>query len=1071
MPLLQSSPMKFTEVKELQLPAMEESVLAWWEEHDIFARSVSQHATSNTFTFYEGPPTANGRPGIHHVMSRTLKDLFCRYKTMQGFRVERKAGWDTHGLPVEIEVEKALGLEGRHQVEEYGIAKYNAACRESVLQYKDLWDTLTTRMGYWVDLSDPYVTFKSSYIESVWWLLRQMYDKGLLYKGFKIQWYSPGSGTVLSSHEVSLGYKEVQDPSIYTRFRCTDAPDCYYLAWTTTPWTTVSNAAVAVGERIDYVRIRLTTDDIGTHEVIVAEARLEVIKEEYEVVEKMKGADLIGRRYEPLFNYFVGAEGTEAAWQIVAADYVSTADGTGLVHTAPAFGAEDNETGRKLGLPLLNAVEPDGTFKKDVPLVGGMWFKDADKVVTRDLRDRGLMYRHETFLHNYPHDWRKGTPLMSYPVDSWFVRTTAVKDRLIALNKEINWQPEGIGTGRFGDWLENNVDWALSRRRYWGTPLPIWQSDAPDSDYIELIGSIAELRAKCGDQLPEKDEDIDLHRPFVDGLTWPSPDGGTMRRVEDLIDVWFDSGAMPFAQWHYPFENKEVFERTFPADFIAEGVDQTRGWFYTLHAIAAVVMDSLAYRNVVVNGLVLDENGEKMSKSKGNAVDPFKLIDKHGVDVIRWYMMSNTPPWENLKFSERGIVETQRKFFNTVTNVYSFFATYANIDGFTYGAPIPVADRTEMDRWILSRLATTARDAATALDTYNPTRAARAVEQFVDELSNWYIRLNRRRFWSARAGSDDGASKDSAYQTVVECLTGLARMMAPIAPFYAEWLFGRVNGGAAVHGADSVHLTSFPSEQEWGDVRDTTLEHRMYLARTISSIVLGLRNGASINVRQPLPRIMVVTGAHVEEDSVDSVADVIQSEVNVKTIEYIHGNSDIVSRSAKPNFQRLGKRLGPLMKGVNAAVRKLSDDVIDTFLSEGLLTLSIDGQDVVLDRDDLEIISEGVEGWLVGSEGGVTVALDTSITPELKSEGLARELVNRIQNMRKSADFDVTDRIRIEYSGGNQLASAVREHALTIRNETLGLELTEAAEPSGEHVSDFDISGETLQIGITRVEQ
>lgn len=1064
--------MKFTEVKELHLPAMEESILAWWNEHDIFEKSVQQHPAERTFTFYEGPPTANGRPGIHHVMARTIKDTFCRFQTMKGYRVERKAGWDTHGLPVEIEVEKALGLEGRHQVEEYGIAKYNAACRESVLRYKDLWDTLTTRMGYWVDLSDPYITFKSSYIESVWWLLKQMYEKDFLYKGFKIQWYSPGSGTVLSSHEVSLGYKEVQDPSIYTRFRSSENADVYYLAWTTTPWTTVSNVAVAVGEDIDYVQVRLTTDDIGTHELIVAEALLSVIKEEYEIVGRMKGRALVGRTYEPLFDHFTSAEGAERAWRIVAADYVSTADGTGLVHTAPAFGADDHETGKAKNLPVFNAVEPDGTFSPDVPLVGGMWFKDADKVINRDLKERGLLYRQETYLHNYPHDWRKGTPLMSYPVDSWFVRTTAIKDRLIALNNQINWQPKGIGTGRFGDWLENNVDWALSRRRYWGTPLPIWQSDAPDSTYIEVIGSIAELRDKCGDQLPEQDDDIDLHRPFVDGLTWPAPDGGTMRRVEDLIDVWFDSGAMPFAQWHYPFENKERFERNFPADFIAEGVDQTRGWFYTLHAIAAVVMDDVAYRNVVVNGLVLDENGEKMSKSKGNAVDPFEMIDRHGIDVIRWYMMSNTPPWENLKFSERGIVDTQRKFFNTLTNVYSFFATYANIDGFVYGKPIPVDDREEMDRWILSRLGSTASECASALEDYNPTRAARAVEQLVDELSNWYIRLNRRRFWSARAANAAGSgSKEAAYQTVVECLMGISRLMAPISPFYAEWMYRQVNGGAHIHGAESVHLTSYPTAVEHESSIDPHLEHRMYLARTVSSVVLALRNGAGINVRQPLPKILVVTGPRVEEDVVESVSAIIRSEVNVKLIDCIHGSSPVVSRSAKPDFKRLGKRLGPLMKQVNLAVRALSDSDLDSFLEKGWMSLVVDGQEVRLDRDDVEIVTEGVEGWLVGQEDGVTVALDVHISEDLLKEGLAREVVNRIQNQRKSAGFEVTDRIHATWSASGVLADAVREHTGTIRNETLALELTEAALPAGESVADFEIDSEQMRIGITRVLQ
>ena len=1057
--------MKFTEIKQMHIPAMEESILAFWQEQSIFEKSIAQHASGNTFTFYEGPPTANGRPGIHHVMARTVKDVFCRFKTMQGFRVERKAGWDTHGLPVEIEVEKELGLEGRHMVETYGIDKYNAACRESVLRYKDLWDTLTRRMGYWVDLDDPYVTFKTSYIETVWWLLRQMYDRDLLYKGFKIQWYSPGSGTVLSSHEVSLGYKEVQDPSIYTRFRSTDDADLYYLAWTTTPWTTVSNAGLAVGENIDYVRIHLVSDDIGAHDLILAEARLDVISEPYEIVSRMTGKELLGARYEPLFRYFEGAEGTESAWRIVPAGYVSTEDGTGIVHTAPAFGADDHATGQAHGLPMLNAVKPDGTFLDDVPLVGGMWFKEADRILSRDLRERGLMYRHETCLHNYPHDWRKGTPLMSYPVDSWFVRTTAIKDRLVALNREINWQPKGVGTGRFGDWLENNVDWALSRRRYWGTPLPIWQSDAPESEHIEVIGSIAELREKCGAQLPERDEDIDLHRPFVDSLTWPAPDGGTMRRVDDLIDVWFDSGAMPFAQWHYPFENKYVFERTFPGDFIAEGVDQTRGWFYTLHAIAACVMDSIAYRNVVVNGLVLDEKGEKMSKSKGNAVDPFEVIGKHGIDPVRWYMMSNTPPWENLKFAERGIEETQRKFFATITNVYSFFATYANIDEFVYGTPIAVQDRPEMDRWILSRYATACLESEASLNEYNPTRAARAVERLVDELSNWYIRLNRRRFWSERGRAEH---KTSAYQTVAEVLMGISRLMAPISPFYADWLFRHVNEGTSLHGAESVHLTSFPGREETHELTDKVLEHRMHVARTISSLVLGLRNHEGINVRQPLPVIMVVTDANVEEEVVASVADIIRAEVNVKDISFLHGGSDLVKRSARPVFKRLGRRLGALMKPVASIVQEFGDEEIDRLLEDGFIELDIEGEPVRLERDDIELLSEGIQGWVVGSEDGITVALDTTVSHELLLEGLSREVVNRIQNMRKDAGFDVTDRIKIAFDGSAGMTEALRVHGSTIRNETLGLELMPIQNPDGELVTDFEIGSESIRIAISR---
>ncbi len=1054
---------QYREFKRFDHPLFEEEILRWWEENDIFNKSVEQRQGAPEFSFYEGPPTANGRPGIHHVMARTIKDTFCRYKTMKGFRVERKGGWDTHGLPVEIEVEKRLGLEGRHQVEEYGIERYNKACRDSVLEYKSLWDDLTVRMGYWVRLDNPYITFKNEYIETLWWLLKKIYEKGLLYKGYKIQWYSPGSNTVLSSHEVSLGYKEVADPSVYVRFKMVDE-DAYFLAWTTTPWTLISNAALAVGPKIQYVKIRHQDEKQGEEYLILAKDRLEVIREPYEVIETFDGSALAGKRYEALFPYFFDEVAQGDAWRVVEADFVSTEDGTGIVHIAPAFGADDYDVGQREGLPLLNPITPEGRFTEKAPLVAGDWFKDADKKIVRDLRDRGLLYRQETYLHNYPHDWRKGTPLMSYPVESWFIRTTAVKDRLIALNKTIRWQPESIGTGRFGEWLENNIDWALSRRRYWGTPLPIWVSDKPGSEYMEVIGSIAELREKCGDQVPPDDQ-LDLHRPFVDQFTWPAPDGGTMRRVPDLIDVWFDSGAMPFAQWHYPFENVDKFERTFPADFIAEGVDQTRGWFYTLHAIATLVMDSVAYKNVVVNGLVLDENGEKMSKSKGNAVDPFDVIGRYGADVVRWYMMSNTPPWENIKFSERGIVETLRKFFNTLENVYSFFATYANIDGFVYSEErIPVNRRLELDRWIMSRLNSTIRLVDESLDDYNPTRAARTIEQFVDDLSNWYIRRSRRRFWKEGDKRDD---KLAAYQTVYECLIAIARLMSPIAPFFGEWLYRSLNEVTGKEEAQSVHLALFPQVEE--EAIDLDLEHRMGLARTISSTVLALRNESGINVRQPLPRILVVTDIGVEKESIESVRDIVLDEVNVKAIEYVSGSSDVVKRTIRPNFKRLGKRLGKLMKPVNEALRGLGEAEVDRFVSAGRYSLQVDGETVELDLEDVEVLSEGIAGWLVGQEDGVTTALDTTLTPELIAEGMARETINRVQNMRKSAGFEVTDRIGILFNGTDRIRSAVLEHAQWIRNETLALELDESEQPTGSLVETFEIGDDRLTIGVRRM--
>ncbi len=877
---------------------------------------------------------------------------------------------------------------------------------------------------------------------------------------------------MLSSHEVSLGYREVQDPSVYVRFPLQDEENTFFLAWTTTPWTLISNAGLAVGPEIDYVKVRHNDPQRGEEFLIVARERLGVLSEDVEIVDSYTGRELENRRYRPLFDYFEADEGVEQAWRVITAGFVSTEDGTGIVHTAPAFGADDYEFGRSEGLPVLNPVAPDGRFTEKAPLVAGMWFKDADKVITRDLRERGLLYKHETYLHNYPHDWRKGTPLMSYPVESWFIRTTAVKDRMMELNDTINWQPKNIGAGRFGEWLKNNVDWALSRRRYWGTPLPIWQSDA-DPEYVEVIGSIAELREKCGAQLPDEDDALDLHRPFVDDLTWPAPEhvGGTMRRVPDLIDVWFDSGSMPYAQWHYPFENKERFEQNFPADFIAEGVDQTRGWFYTLHAIAALVFDDVAFKNVVVNGLVLAEDGEKMSKSKGNAVDPFETIEQYGADVVRWYMMSNTPPWENIKFAERGLIDSFRKFFSTLENVYSFFATYANIDGFTYDAKrIPVGERTELDRWITSRLNTTIIEVDAALDDYNPTRAARAVETFVEELSNWYIRRSRRRFWKDAAGdAGDGTAdgKEAAYQTVYESLVTVAKLMAPIAPFFAEWLFRALDEVTGKETVESVHLTDFPPVEE--AAVDADLEHRMGLARTISSIVLGLRNEASINVRQPLPRIMVVTDQQVAQRDVEQMRGVILDEVNVKHIEYIDGSSGVVQRTAKPNFARLGRRLGKLMKPVNARVRELSNDEIQRYIDTDSLTIEVEGQSVEFGPDDLEIVSEGVEGWLVGQEGGVTVALDTSISDELLDEGMAREVVNRVQNMRKTVDYDVTDRIVVAFSATPRLAGSVQRHGDWIRNETLALELQEAREPEGDLVEFYRIGDDEVTLAVRRL--
>ncbi|WP_420456983.1 isoleucine--tRNA ligase [Rubrivirga sp.] len=1098
--------MPYPEVDRFDPVAVEEAVLAKWDAEDTFRQSLAVREGTPHFVFYEGPPTANGKPGIHHVMARTIKDLFCRYKTMRGFRVDRKAGWDTHGLPVEIEVEKELGLEGRHAVEEYGVAEYNAACRASVLRYKDLWDDLTVRMGYWVDLEHPYVTFETDYIESVWNLLRRIWDKGLLSKGHKIQWYSPANGTVLSSHEVSLGYKEVQDVSIVVRARLVEEPRTSLLAWTTTPWTVPSNVAMAVGPGIHYVKARQVVEqpDGSTEEefLIVAKSQVaSILKGDYEVVQELTGADLVDARYEPMWRDDDENAG-HGAWRVVLADYVTTEDGTGIVHTAPAFGMDDFATGQRYGLPTINPVTAEGRFEDDAEVIGGMWFKDADRVIIRDLAARGLLYREDSYVHNYPHDWRKGTPLMQYPVESWFVRTTEVKDRLVELNKTINWQPEGIGTGRFGAWLDGNVDWAISRMRYWGTPLPIWVSDR-DPEQVEVIGSVEELRERAGGTFPREalnpllgGDGLDLHRPYVDAITWPDGQGGTMRRVPDLLDVWFDSGAMPFAQWHYPFENAERFQANVPADFIAEGVDQTRGWFYTLHAIATLVDDRVAYRNVVVNGLVLDANGEKMSKSKGNAVEPFGAIARHGADPIRWTMMSASPPWEDLRYSDAAVEETTRKFFGTLVNTYRFFATYASLDGYARDddAAVTLADRTELDRWVLSRLQSTVAEAVDALDAYHPTRAARAVEAFADDLSNWWLRRSRRRFWKEVRGTgyevqgpDDldrtsypvpRTDKQAAYDTLWECLEAVSRLMAPISPFVGEWLYGLLGHDA------SVHLQTYP-EPEAGR-HDAELEGRMALARAVTTATLALRNEAGINVRQPLRSLLVVTGAGgVDQAVLRSVENVILDEVNVKALETASADSGVVSKRATPNFKALGRKLGPRMKEANAAIRALDTDAIRRYEAEGSYVLDLPSGPVTLERDDLDVVSEGVAGRVVRQETAldaagetrvVTVALDTTLDDALRAEGVTREVVNRIQALRKEAGFEVADRIAVELDVPAGLLPFVAANgalapsfADPVRAETLAESLALSDTPTGDLVREVEITGEALTVGVRRL--
>lgn len=1049
----------FKEVKQLNFSKLEVETLKWWQKHNIFEKSLSSREEGIPFTFYEGPPTANGKPGIHHVMSRTVKDLFCRYKTLKGFKVERKAGWDTHGLPVEIEVEKELGLEERSEIEEYGIAKYNKKCRESVLRYKDLWDKLTNRMAYWVDLDHPYVTFENDYIESIWWAFKTLYDKGLVYKGYKIQWYSPGSGTVLSSHEVSLGYEEVQDPSIFVKFKLRMAGDVYFLAWTTTPWTVVSNMALAVNPKLDYAKIKISEASRTEYYILAKECIEENIDHEFELVEEYKGKDLLGWTYEPVFDFALDKIDISEAWKVVPAGYVTTEEGTGVVHTAPAFGADDYNTCQEAGIPMFNPIDQDGKFTEEAPDFAGQWFKDADKEIIRAIKEKHLVYKHETYVHNYPFDWRKGTPLMSYPVESWFIRTTDVRDKMVKYNAGINWKPESTGTGRFGTWLENNVDWAVSRQRYWGTPVPLWVSDK-DPGYTECIGSIEELEKKAG--LPENKK-IDLHRPYIDDITWKGPNGGTMRRIPDLLDVWFDSGAMPFGQWHYPFENKNKFKANFPADFIAEGVDQTRGWFYTLHALGTMLFDQPAYKNVVSNGLVLDENGEKMSKTRGNTVEPFEVIQKYGADTVRWYMMSNSSPWENLKFSEEGLRETQRKFFNTLVNTYSFFAMYANIDGFTYsGTPIPAADRLEIDRWVISRLNTTVKKVDEFLDEYEPTRAAREIEGFVEELSNWYVRRNRRRFWKEGKSLD----KTAAYQTLYGCLLDVAKLISPIAPFLGEWLFQRLNEVTA-QDEESVHISFYPTVEE--TAIDKQLEHRMQMARQISSMVLSLRNKIDINVRQPLQRIILPIEDEKDRQAVDSVKDIILDEVNVKEIQFVNDDSGIVHKSAKPNFPVLGKKMGKKMKLITSKIKELSTEDITKFENTGAIEINLGDDGVVrLRSEDLEISRTGLEGWSVETENGLSVALDTELSTKLVQEGLAREFVNRIQNMRKEADFDVVDRIMIGFEGSGKLEEAIQSMGDYIKSETLAEEISTNELEVSDFVKTWEIGDENCTISIRR---
>jgi isoleucyl-tRNA synthetase len=1001
-------------------------------------------------------------------MSRTLKDIICRYKTMCGFQVHRKAGWDTHGLPVEIEVEKELGFKHKEEIITYGVAEFNKKCRESVWKYKSDWEVMTEQMGYWVDMTKPYITFENNYIESVWWALKRFFDEGMIYKGYKIQPYCPRCETPLSSHEVSLGYDDVKDPSIYVMMRLKSKPDISFLVWTTTPWTLISNVALAVHPDVDYVKV-----EHNGEQFILAEARLSVLDRDYKVLDRVKGKTLAGTEYEPLFSY---QSLDKKAHYVVEAEFVTTDDGTGIVHMAPAYGEDDYQTAKKYNLPTLHPVNKSGEFGPEVIDFAGKFVKDADPLIIDNLKVRRLLYKKETITHSYPHCWRCNTPLLYYARDSWYIRTTKYAAKMVDLNKQINWVPPEVGEGRFGNWLEENKDWALSRDRFWGTPLAIWVCDSCSAQ--KCVGSISELRQ--GQNVPEP---LDLHKPFVDLVTFQCSCGGVMKRTPELIDAWFDSGAMPFAQWHYPFENKEAVDsgEQYPADFICEGIDQTRGWFYSLHAIGTFLFGKPAYKSLLVNDLVLDKVGQKMSKSKGNTVNPFDTLAKYGADTTRWYLVTSSPPWRPTMFDEDGLIEVQRKFFGTLVNTYAFFALYANIDKFTFSEPsIPRAERLEIDRWIISELNSLIKRYVESMEAYDVTKAARGVSEFtIDQLSNWYVRRNRRRFWATTPhGSTDskdrrrlveksemGKDKTAAYQTLYECLTTVAKLMAPFAPFLADEIFRNLNSVTKRDGYESVHLAMIPGVEEVAI--DSALESKMERAEKIVMLVRSMRVKSNLKVRQPLRRIILPIANEEDRQAVKHMEDVILDEINVKAIEYVTDESGMVSKKARANFKSIGPRFGKSVPLLANRIKKLSVAEIEELERVGTLNLPLDGKTCTINREDVEIVREDLPGWLVESDSGLTVALDTELNKELIAEGSAREFVNRVQNMRKDAGFGVTDRIHIYYKASTKLQEILNSMATYIKNETLAVELSDSFQ-KGEHDVKLDINGEGVKVGIER---
>ena len=1127
---------KFAEYSQFDLSKVNAEVLKKWDENQVFAKSMTEREGCPSFVFYEGPPSANGMPGIHHVMARSIKDIFCRYKTMKGFLVKRKAGWDTHGLPVELGVEKAMGITKEDIGKTISVADYNAACRKDVMKFTKEWEDLTHKMGYWVDMTDPYITYDNRYIETLWWLLKQLYTKGYLYKGYTIQPYSPAAGTGLSSHELNQPgcYRDVKDVTCVAQFKMKNPkPEMaewgtpYFIAWTTTPWTLPSNTALCVGPKIDYVAVQSYNGYTGEKiTVVLAKALLythfnkkaeDIALEDYKpgdklipfkIVGEYKGPELVGMEYEQLIPWVNPGEG---AFRVISGDYVTTEDGTGIVHIAPTFGADDAQVAKAAGVPPLQLINKKGELRPMVDLTGKFYKLDeldesfvkervnvdlykeyAGRFVKNDydpnltdqdesldvslcmmMKANNQAFKIEKHVHNYPHCWRTDKPVLYYPLDSWFIRSTACKDRMIELNKTINWKPESTGTGRFGKWLENLNDWNLSRSRYWGTPLPIWRTE--DNSEEICIGSVEELYNEIeksvaagfmksnpykdkgfvpGEYNGENYDKIDLHRPYVDDIILVSKDGKPMKREADLIDVWFDSGAMPYAQIHYPFENKELLDshQVYPADFIAEGVDQTRGWFFTLHAIASMVFDTISYKAVISNGLVLDKNGNKMSKRLGNGVDPFSTIEKYGSDPLRWYMIINSSPWDNLKFDVDGIEEVRRKFFGTLYNTYSFFSLYANVDGFEYKeADVPMAERPEIDRWILSVLNTLVKEVDTCYSEYEPTKAGRLISDFVnDNLSNWYVRLNRKRFWGGEFTQD----KLSAYQTLYTCLETVAKLMSPIAPFYADKLYMDLVTATGRDNVVSVHLAKFPEYKE--EMIDKELEVRMQMAQDVTSMVLALRRKVNIKVRQPLQCIMIPVLDEEQRAHIEAVKALIMSEVNVKDIKFVDGAAGVLVKKVKCDFKKMGPKFGKQMKAVAAAVAEMSQEAIAELEKNGSYTLQLDGTDVLVEATDVEIFSEDIPGWLVANEGKLTVALDVTVTEELRREGVARELVNRIQNIRKSSGLEITDKIKITLSKNQQTDDAVNEYKDYICNQVLGTSLTLTDEVENGTELNFD---------------